>query len=210
MIATNPISRRLPPLASLLLAGSVVLVAATCAAVGTGDPSATPGAPASASPTVVPSPTGTPVPATATPAPSQAPSAKPTDADTDPGSDAIPMKVDLVTPYHDKVYVDIVDQSGKVVGGTSVMPGDGGTVAHGTVKVENIDARTLRLTWTDMPGDNAVALYIDKSLTHFVLVQPEHAGDTIPVDRILILKFSQPVSARNIDAVLQNDTDTIG
>jgi hypothetical protein len=61
-----------------------------------------------------------------------------------------------------------------------------------------------------MPGDNGAALYIDKSATHFVLVQPEHAGDTIAVDRILILKFSQPISAKTIDAVLQNDTTTIG
>jgi hypothetical protein len=210
MTARNPNSRRLPPLPSLLLAATVVLVAATCAAVGPGDPSATPGAPASASPTVIPSPTATPVPATATPAPSQAPSVKPTDADTDPGSDAMPMKVNLTNATHDKVYVDIVDQSGKVVSGISGKPGDGGTQAPNTLKVENVDARTLRLTWTDIPGDNALSLYIDKSLTHFVLIQPEHAGDTIPFDRILILKFSQPVSAHNIDAVLQNGTDTMG
>jgi hypothetical protein len=210
MTAPNPITRRLPPLPSLLLAGSVVLVAATCAAVGTGNPSTTPVVAPSASPTVVPSPTATPVPATPTPARSQAPSVKPTDADTDPGSDAIPMKVDLATATHDKVYVDIVDQSGKVVSGISGKPGAGGTQTPNTLKVENIDARTLRLTWTDIPGDNALGLYIDKSLTHFVLVQPEHPGDTIPFDRILILKFSQPVSAHNIDAVLQNDTDTVG
>jgi hypothetical protein len=83
-------------------------------------------------------------------------------------------------------------------------------VATGTLKVENIDPRTLRLTWTDIPGDNALALYIDKTLTHFVLVQPEHEGDSIPFDRILILKFSGSVSARNIEAVLQNGTETVG
>jgi hypothetical protein len=83
-------------------------------------------------------------------------------------------------------------------------------VATGTLKVENVDSGTLRLTWTDIPGDNALALYIDKSLTHFVLVQPEHEGDAIPFDRILILKFSVSVSARYIDAVLQTGTETVG
>ena len=122
----------------------------------------------------------------------------------------MPITVNLANATNHKVYVDIVDQSGKVVSGTSGHPGDGGTVGTGTVKVENVDARTLRLTWTDIPGDNALGLYIDKTATHFVLVQPEHDGDSIPFDRILILKFSSAVSARTIDAVLQNGTDTIG
>jgi hypothetical protein len=209
MTSSNTLSRRLPPVPSLLLAGSVILVAAACAAVGTGAPSGTAGVPASPSPTTVPSPTATPVPATASPAQSVTPTAGPS-ADTDPGSDAIPMKVDLANATHHKVYVDIVDQSGKVVAGTSGKPGDGASVATKTLKVENIDSKTLRLTWTDIPGNNALGLYIDKSLTHFVLVQPEHDGDAIPFDRILILKFSQPVSAQNIEAVLQNGTDTIG
>jgi hypothetical protein len=201
MTASNPLGR-------LLLAASVILIAGGCATVGTASPTVSPSAAASPapSPTIVPSPTATPIPATASPAPS----VRPTAASTDPGSDAIPMKVDLANATDHKVYVDIVDQSGKVVSGTSGKPGDGATVATKTLKVENIDSKTLRLTWTDIPGNNALGLYIDKSLTHFVLVQPEHDGDAIPYDRILILRFSQPVSARNIDAVLQNDTDTMG
>lgn len=122
----------------------------------------------------------------------------------------MPIKVDLVNATNDDVYVDIVDQSGKLVSGRSGQPGDGGSVATGTIKVENVDPQTLRLTWTDTPGDNALALYIDNTATHFVLVQPEHAGDAIPFDRILILKFSQPVSARSIEAVLQNGTEQVG
>jgi hypothetical protein len=118
--------------------------------------------------------------------------------------------VNLANATNDKVYVDIVDQSGKVVSATTGHPGGGATVATGTLKVEQVDARTLRLTWTDIPGDNALGLYIDKTLTHFILVQPQHDGDSIPYDRILILKFSAPVSARYIDAVIQNDTDTMG
>ena len=122
----------------------------------------------------------------------------------------MPIKVDLITATNDNVYVDVVDQSGKLVSARSGQPGDGASVANGTIKVENIDPQTLRFTWTDIPGDNALALYIDKAATHFVLVQPEHAGDTIPFDRILILKFSQPISAKSIEAVLQNGTEQVG
>jgi hypothetical protein len=122
----------------------------------------------------------------------------------------MPITVNLDNGTNDKVYVDIVDQSGKVVSAVSGHPGDRGAVPMGTIKVENVDSRTLRLTWSDIPGDNALGLYIDKSLTHFVLVQPEHDGDTIGYDRILILKFSGPVSARYIKAVLQTGTETVG
>ena len=199
---------------SVLLAAGVILTAAACAAVG-GAPTATPVGPVPATASPSPSPTATavpetPVPATPSPTPAPAPTPKPTALPSDAGNDGMPMTVNLANATNHKVYVDIVDQSGKVVSATSGRPGDGATVATGALKVENVDARTLRLTWTDIPGDNALSLYIDKSLTHFVLVQPEHEGDSSPFDRILILKFSGSVSARKIEAVLQNGTDTVG
>jgi hypothetical protein len=122
----------------------------------------------------------------------------------------MPIKVNLANATNHKVYVDVVDQSGKVVSATSGHPGDGATVATGKLKVEQVDGRTLRLTWTDIPGDNALGLYIDETLSQFVLLQPEHEGDSIPFDRILILKFSGSVSAKNIEAVLQNGTEPLG
>jgi hypothetical protein len=201
---------RLRAAPAILLAGGVVLMAAACAAVGSG-PTATPVILAPATATPSPSPTATPVPATpvpATPSPSPVPTPKPTPSD--PGTDGMPITVILENATKDKVYVDVVDQSGKVVSAVSGHPGAGAAVPQGTFKVENVDSRTLRLTWSDVPGDNGLGLYIDKSLTHFVLVQPEHDGDTIGYNRILILKFSGPVSARYIKAVLQNDTDTVG
>jgi hypothetical protein len=200
---------RLREVPAVLLVAGLILTAAGCAAVS--GPTATPVAPVPASASPIPSPTATPVPATPVPAtPSPTPTPKPTPVPSDPGNDGMPITVNLANATNHKVSVDIVDQSGKVVSGTSGRPGDGATVATGTLKVENVDSRTLRLTWTDIPGDNALGLYIDKSLTHFVLVQPEHDGDSIAFDRILILKFSVSVSARNIEAVLQTGTETVG
>jgi len=205
MTTPNTRRSRRPAVPAILLAGSVILTAAACAAVG--GPAATP----AATLTPTPTPTATAVPATPVPAtPTPIPPAEPTAAPSDPGTDGMPITVNLANATNHKVSVDIVDQSGTVVSGTSGHPGDGATVATGTLKVENIDARTLRLTWTDIPGNNALGLYIDKAATHFVLVQPEHDGDSIPFDRILILKFSSAVSAKTIVAVLQNGTDTIG
>jgi len=200
---------RLRAVPAILLAAGIIL-AAGCAAVG-GGPTATPVAPVPASASPIPSPT--PAPATPTPVPatpSPAPTPKPTPAPSDPGNDGMPITVNLDNGTQDKVYIDIVDQSGKVVSATSGHPGDRAALPPGTLEVANVDARTLRLTWSDIPGDNALSLYIDKSLSHFVLVQPEHDGDTIGYDRILILKFSVSVSARYIDAVLQTGTETVG
>jgi hypothetical protein len=118
--------------------------------------------------------------------------------------------VQLTNATNDNVYVAVVDKSGKLVSGRSGTPGDGATVANGVVKVENVDAKTLRFTWIDIPGDNALTLYIDKSATNFVLLQPEHPGDAIGYDRILILKFSRNISARTVQAVLQNGTEQVG
>jgi hypothetical protein len=194
---TTARSLSMPPLPALLLALAVVLTAAACAAVAgpSGQPSTTPAQPTAspsvpASPSVAPSPTAS--------------------ASEQPGSDAMPIKVDLANVGNHNVYIDVVDRSGKVVSGSSGRPGDGASIPERVVKIENIDSKTLRLTWSGIVGDNALALYIDETATKFVLVQPEVDGDTFPVDRILILKFSQDIPASGINAVVQNDTDQPG
>ena len=83
-----------------------------------------------------------------------------------------------------------------------------------TLEVENLDATTLQLTWVDFPIDNALALYIDESDggIRLVLVQPEPTGptDAMGFDRELILSFSEPVSADEVEAFLQDGLDTPG
>ncbi len=156
-------------------------------------------------PAATPEPTETPVP-TETPAPTTDPN--------DGGSDAMPIKVDLDNATGADVYVDIVDSTGLLVDATSGTPGDGISVEAYTLKVENLDATTLQLTWIDYPIDNALALYIDESEggIRLLLVQPEPTGttDAIGFDRELILSFSEPVSADQVEAFLQDGLDTPG
>jgi hypothetical protein len=154
-----------------------------------------------------PKPTSAPSPApVATPAPTPAP--------TDGGSDAMPLTVNLDNATHDDVRVDIVDGTGILVGAESGTPGDGASVEPYTLKVENVDAKTLKLTWVDYPIDNALALSIDTNGDgyRFVLVQPEPTGETdaIAFDRELILTFSEPISASQVEAFLQDGIDTPG
>ena len=146
------------------------------------------------------------------PVPSEAP--VPTPDPGDGGSDAMPIKVDLQNATGADVYVDIADTTGLLVDATSGTPGDGMSVEPYTLKVENLDATTLKLTWVDFPIHNALALYIDESEggIRLLLVQPEPTGptDLIGFDRELILSFSEPVSADQVPAFLQDGLDTPG
>lgn len=214
--------------AVLFLSGfALVATIATAAAVsgrGNDGPAATPSAPVvtpapSETPDVRPVPipgetpdeTGTPAPI-----PSETPdeTAEPagTPEPTDGGTDAMPITVAIETTTGHDVYVDIVDYGETLVDAVSGTPGEGMSVAPYTLDVENIDERTLRLTWVDYAIDNALALYIHGEADRLVLVQPEpgHAVDSMGTDRSLILTFDRPVSADDIEASIQDGIDTPG
>ncbi len=172
-----------------------------------------PASPSPTAPVKTPAPTAEPTESpAATPDPSEAP--VPTSDPSDGGSDAMPIKVDLDNVTGADVYVDIADTTGLLVHAASGTPGDGMSVEPYTLKVENLDATTLQLTWVDFPIDNALALYIDESEQgiRLLLVQPEPTGttDAIGFDRVLILSFSEPISADQVQAFLQDGLDTPG
>ena len=150
-------------------------------------------------------------PPVATPQPSQPaqPTAEPSE---DPGSDAMPLTVDLVTADDHDVRVDIVDHSGRLVGARSGRPAEGISVDTGRVNIENVDDRTLRLTWSDFAMDNALALYIDESGATVILVQPGPVGavDAIGADRQLVLTFDAPIKAGDLHISVQDGLDTPG
>jgi hypothetical protein len=191
-------------LLSLTATALVAVALAACSGAVAGGPGSTPGS------TPIPAPAS---PAPVNPGPSDAP-AQPTPvitpAPVDPGDDGMPVKVDLDNATGHDVYVDIVDRSGRITGASSGKPGDGASVPPYTVKVENVDDRTIRLTWSDIPGDNALALFVDDAGTGLVLVQPEHDGDSMPFDRILVLEYDGPVSAGDLRVTIQDGLDTPG
>jgi hypothetical protein len=147
------------------------------------------------------------------PSPSVEPSAPPeTPEPTKGGVPEVPIRVDLDNATGADVSVDIVDNSETVVNAVSGTPGDGASVEAGTLQIENIDARTLRLSWVDFPIDNALTLYIEGDAARFVLIQPDPTGptDAVAHDRELILTFNRDIAAAGIEASLQNGIDTPG
>jgi hypothetical protein len=202
-----------PAVAISFAGAAIVVVAATALAVGGGNgaaptasarPTASPvaSAPPPAGPVVTPEPTAKPAKPTPKPTP------RPTHANSP--TDPAPIKVDLETVDGHAVRVDIVDLSGILETAVSGTPAEGAS-AEG-LAVENVDARTLRLTWVDFPIDNVDALNIEwfDGRLRFVLVQPEPRGvtDAVGYDRELILTFSEPISAANVDTFLTKGLDT--
>ncbi len=121
-----------------------------------------------------------------------------------------PTRVVLSQATGNDVTIDIDDASGTLVDATSGTPGDGASVEPYQLVVTNDDLSTLRLTWVGGPCDAIDALSIDPAGTSFLLVQPECPGDAVAYDRILILEFSRPIAAADVQASLQDGLDTPG
>jgi hypothetical protein len=121
-----------------------------------------------------------------------------------------PTRVVLSQATGNDVTIDIDDASGTLVDATSGTPGDGASVEPYQLVVTNDDPSTLRLTWVGGPCDATDTLSIDPDALTFLLVQPECPGDAVAYDRILILEFSRPIAAADVQASLQDGLDTPG
>jgi hypothetical protein len=190
--ATTAPARFAPLLGAIAISA---ILAACSAGAGAPAPTAVP-APASPAP-------ATPAPATPAPVPSQ-----------DPGSDPLPIRVELDSTSGQDVYVDILDRSGTIERAVTGRPGEGVSVGSDTINVENLDARTLRLTWSDFPIDNGLSLFVDPVGTGYrlLMIQPAPSGpaDAMGEDRILELEFDHEVSAAEVEAFIQEGLDTPG
>jgi len=174
--------------------------------------------PATTPPAVDPSPSA--------PAASERPAPSP-DADDAPDG-AKPIHVNLANAVGDNVSIDVQDESGHVVGATSGTPGDGASVAWRQLKAENVDARTLRFTWTAMPGDDRLGFYVSENAkvalvlpagrgvyfggdaTIVAVLQADRDGDSMAFDRVLIAEFDRPVDASELTLGVQDGLDTAG
>jgi hypothetical protein len=158
------------------------------------------GAPA---PTAVAAPN---TPAPVRPAPDPTP-----DASEDPTTNPAPIRIGLRSTSGQDVFVDIVDRSGTIERAVSGRPAEGVSVGSDTLQVENLDPRTLRLSWSDFPIDNTLALYVDPIGVgyRFLLIQPAPTGpaDAMGEDRILELTFDHEISAAEVEALMQKSLD---
>ncbi len=121
----------------------------------------------------------------------------------------VPVHVELAQMTASDIAIDVTDESGSLVSASSGTPGDGASVPPNTLLVTNDDPSTLRLTWVGGPCDGTDELGVDPSRTLFLLFQPPCLGDSLVSDRVLILKFSRPISAAGVIATLQDGRDAL-
>ena len=199
-----PPAWRLFGLRPTLLLGLLALVAAGIGAAVIGarlqnpsvvvPPSATPSALV-----VSPSPTTT----TPSPTPSDDTSAPPTTGERfEPlGPPAVPpIHVVLKTQGGNPPSVDVVDESGLLTTAVSGAASEGASVE--SFDATNDTPTTLRLTWLDSPCDTVHRVTIDPKLTTMTIDLPSCSGDSIGVDRTLILTFSRPVDATTLTTTM--------
>lgn len=160
-------------------------------------------------------PPATPMPAPTSPAPASPAPATPVPATPAPTEEpAADLRVDLQSTSGQDVYVDIVDRSGTIERAVTGRPAEGVSVGSGTLQVENLDARTVRLMWSDFPIDNQLRLFVDPigGGYRFLMIQPAPTGpaDAMGEDRILELTFDREISAAEVEAFIQEGLDVPG
>lgn len=178
---------RVLPAAALLLALIAVVAVVASGALGrAGSDGPTPSAPPSASPTPTPE-------ATPTPTPPAQPSDEPADGIFD-------VDLDKLDDHDVTIVVD--DATGTIVKASTGTPDNGMSVRWFDLKVENVDAKTLRLIWVGLPVDEEMPLSVTrkdgKLHLRFVQDSPPMYSDAMGYDRNLIVTFDQPVSADDV------------
>ena len=96
----------------------------------------------------------------------------------------------------------IDDATGKLEVAASGTPGDGMSVRWFDVKVENIDADTLRVVWVGLPRKEVVGLAVTETEgsidLEFVQDAPPADSDALGFDRVLELSFDEPVRSEDV------------
>jgi hypothetical protein len=137
--------------------------------------------------------------------PTASPSASPIPSASATGPVGAGLLVELVVAAGEPQTVDVIDESGEVLEATSGTPmGDGQSFPSDDVVVTNIDATTLQLGWAGFPCRTDHDLLIGTDPLVMTMVRPpcQGATDSIGVDRILILRFSEPIDAAAVSITL--------
>jgi hypothetical protein len=149
---------------------------------------------------VPPVPSASPI-ASAAPSASVAPSAS-----ASPAASPTPatVHVDLIDDIGGGAFVEITDQSGTLVTARAGQQSEASEVA-GDIGVANLagDPATIVLTWVGCPSDTRHVLTIAPDGRTMTLDQPVCVGDALGVARVLVLTFSDPVPAADVNATVR-------
>jgi hypothetical protein len=130
-------------------------------------------------------------------APISTPEATPTPAPHESGPVHVALKVAAGQP----ATIDINYEGNKLVDARSGQPGDGVSVSTDEIAVTNDGPNTIVLTWSGAPCESSYRLDVTETAGVVVLWRPRCTDtDAIAFDRVLVLTFSEPISARSVAA----------
>ena len=180
-----------PRTVAAILGVAVLFSAIALGATGVFGRTVTPAPEPSTPPIVEPS---TPLTTPPTPAPNDEPSSPPTDV----------FVVDLDTADQHDVSVVIDDETATVVGAASGQAGDGMSVRWNTIRIDAIDADTLKLTWAGWLQDEIIDVVVAKGgvgyFVTFTQKMPYPNTDAMGADRVLIIDFASAVDPSDVEA----------
>ena len=100
-------------------------------------------------------------------------------------------------------FVEITDLSGTMTAARAGQPSEGGEIT-GDIGVANLagDPASVVLSWAGCPSDTRHVLTIAADGRTMTLDQPVCTGDTLGIERVLVLTFSGPVPAGEVHATV--------
>ena len=112
--------------------------------------------------------------------------------------------VDLDIADANDVSVVIDDSTGVIVGAHSGRGSDGMSVRWGVIEIENVDADTLRFTWSGYPQDEVITMAVGGTDSGYTVTvtqrMPLPNTDAMGADRVLIVDVAQAVRAEDVTA----------
>lgn len=198
----NASRSRLTPIrtaVALIIALAAVLVVVTVGLGGAPKPPiATPTPPPTASPTTSPSP----VPSTP---PDPTPSVP-----ADHGPIVGDVTIDLDQASRHDVKATVRDDSGDLVDVRSGTAAEGMSVDWGDIAVENLDARTIKVTWVGTGDEETVFIGISADGDGYLVDVVQRGlgpnSDTLGYDREVVLTFDRSVRAADISGGVAETT----
>lgn len=147
---------------------------------------------------VVVPPTASTTPSPSSPAPSPA-SPAPT-----PNVSPASFDVELTVTAGQPQTVTVIDGSGLLEEALSGSPADGQGFPFDAVEVSNLDPTTLQVAWSGFPCQTDHTLTIDPDRRTMTLDRPACSSETdsIGLDRILVLRFSEAIAASDVKVSL--------
>ena len=113
--------------------------------------------------------------------------------------------MDLLDDIGGHAYVEITDHSGTLVRARSGQPSEAGP-ATGDIGANNLagDPASIVLSWVGCPSDTRHVLTIAADRRTMTLDQPVCQGDTLGVDRVLVLTFDSAAPAADVDVSIKH------